>query len=189
MTTAFVLGNGISRKEIAIENLRRYGTIYGCNAAYRDFVPDVLVATDTPISEAIQRSEYALNHRFYTRKPLLGLGAQLIPEEIWGYSSGPVAVAIAAQQHSLIYLVGFDMGPTSNGKFNNIYADTEFYKKSAAVPTYTGNWINQIKDIAKKYSKTKFIRVVGSTTASIDAFKFIHNLDHMPILDFLKTYK
>ena len=190
MSTAFVLGNGLSRKELDLNVLTRYGTIYGCNALYRDFTPTVLVATDTPISETIQRSEYAFKHRFYTRKPLLGLGAQIIPEEIWGYSSGPVAVSLASQHgNSLVYLIGFDMGPASNGKFNNVYADTEFYKKSAAVPTYTGNWINQIKEITKKFSTTKFVRVVGPTTASINTLESISNLSHMPILDFQRSYK
>ena len=44
MTTAFVLGNGVSRKEIDLESLRKWGKTYGCNALYRDFAPDVLVA-------------------------------------------------------------------------------------------------------------------------------------------------
>lgn len=190
MSTAFVLGNGISRKEIDLNALHQYGDIYGCNALYRDFVPTILVATDAPISETIQRSEYALKHSFYTRKPLLGLGARIIPEEIWGYSSGPVAVSLAAQHsHSLIYLIGFDMGPSAAGKFNNVYADTEFYKKSAAVPTYIGNWVNQIKEITKKFSSTKFVRVVGPTTANIKALESIPNLSHLPILDFQRSYK
>ena len=190
MSTAFVLGNGLSRKALDLDVLTRYGNIYGCNALYRDFAPTVLVATDTPISEAIQLSNYALKHRFYTRKPLPSLGAQMIPEEIWGYSSGPVAVALAAQHgHLLIYLVGFDMGPALAGKFNNVYADTEFYKKSTAVPTYTGNWVNQIKEITKKFSNINFVRVVGDTTASIKALESISNLSHMPIQEFQKSYK
>ena len=44
---AFVLGNGISRKHIPLEPLRAHGKIYGCNALYRDFAPDHLVAVDT----------------------------------------------------------------------------------------------------------------------------------------------
>ena len=190
MTTAFVLGNGTSRQGLDLNKLSEFGPIYGCNALFRDFVPSVLVATDTPISEAIQRSEYALKHRFYTRKPLLGLGAQIIPEDIWGYSSGPVAVNLAALAgNNRIYLIGFDMGPSSVGKFNNMYADSEFYKKSSAVPTYTGNWVNQIKTTVKKFPSIEFIRVVGMSTTSIKELESLPNLYHMPILDFQRSYK
>ena len=37
----FVLGNGTSRKDILLEPLRQHGTIYGCNALYREFKPDI----------------------------------------------------------------------------------------------------------------------------------------------------
>ena len=86
MTTAFVLGNGLSRQAVDLQRLRRLGKIYGCNALYREFTPDVLVATDTPISEHIQRIEYANAHCFYTRYPINGLGAQRIPEDYFTYS-------------------------------------------------------------------------------------------------------
>ena len=44
MNNLFCLGNGESRLEINLEDLRPHGKIYGCNALYRDFIPDVLVA-------------------------------------------------------------------------------------------------------------------------------------------------
>ena len=50
MDRAFVIGNGQSRLQIDLNNLRSKGTIYGCNALYRDFIPDVLVATDCKMS-------------------------------------------------------------------------------------------------------------------------------------------
>jgi hypothetical protein len=40
MTTAYVIGNGTSRKIFPIEQLKGKGTIYGCNAIYRDH-PDL----------------------------------------------------------------------------------------------------------------------------------------------------
>ena len=185
MTTAFVLGNGLSRKDIDLAVLSKSGTIYGCNALYRDFVPDVLVATDRDISEHIQRSKYALTYCFYTRDPIGNLGARRIPEQWWKFSSGPVAVALAAEdKHTKIYMLGFDMGPSETGHFNNVYADTEFYKKSSAVPTYTGNWVNQIIEIIKKFPTTEFIRVVGTTTAQIKNLENFPNLLHTPIQQF-----
>lgn len=190
MTTAFVLGNGISRKSIELPALRQWGKIYGCNALYRDFEPDVLVATDRPISEQIQHSGYALSHCFYTRKPINGRGACSIPENIWGYSSGPVAVNLAAIDGNLkIYLLGFDMGPAENGLFNNVYANTEFYKTSAANPTFAGNWVRQIVDTAKRFPKVEFVRVEGATTAKISRFDNIENLKNMAIQEFRNIHK
>ena len=42
----FCIGNGESRQGFDLEKLRQHGTIYGCNAIYRDFMPDVLTAVD-----------------------------------------------------------------------------------------------------------------------------------------------
>jgi hypothetical protein len=185
MTTAFVLGNGVSRQAVALELLRPLGKIYGCNALYRDFVPDVLIATDRPISTEIQNSGYAITNKFYTRKPIEGQGALKVPHDYYGYSSGPIATGIAAMdQHHLIYIIGFDMGPVNN-KFNNVYADTDFYRKSDATPVYTGNWTKQIRRICEDFSKTQFVRVQGKTTADIAEFAGIKNLRHLPIHTFL----
>ena len=52
--TAFVIGNGKSREGMDLNDLKKHGMTYGCNALYREFTPDVLVAKDKPISDAIQ---------------------------------------------------------------------------------------------------------------------------------------
>ena len=186
MSAAFVLGNGISRLAVNFDLLKPLGKIYGCNALYREFSPDVLVSTDRGIAQTIQNSGYAQNHTMYTRKPLPGLGARTVPQSYFGFSSGPIAVALAAlDRHLAIYLVGFDMGPTASNRFNNVYADTEFYKKSSSLPTFTGNWSRQIVSICKDFPKTSFYRVMGDTTAAVAELANVDNLQHMPITDFL----
>ena len=169
MSRAFVLGNGVSRQLVDLNNLRHLGQIYGCNALYRDFVPDVLVSTDKPISTRIQDSGYAQHNRFYTRRPVPGNSANPVPQKYYGYSSGPIAASIAALDGAVvIYLVGFDMGPINN-HFNNVYANTEFYKKSSAQPTFTGNWARQF---------------MGPTTAPVGDFANIRNFRTMSMEDF-----
>lgn len=186
MNRAFVLGNGTSRAGIDLAKLQLFGYVYGCNALYREFVPNILVSTDKPIAERIQNEGYAKSNKFYTRRPLPGLGAHSIPQQYFGFSSGPAAVGLAAlDKNSVIYMLGFDMGPSPAGKFNNIYADTEFYKRSSAVPTYTGNWVRQIKTIAKDFPRTSFYRIVGDTTADVPELNGVKNLSHMPLADFL----
>ena len=187
MTAAFVLGNGISRQQIDLNLLKPLGRVYGCNAIYREFAPDVLISTDAPISERIQHEGYSQTHVHYTRKPLPDAGALRIAQQYFGYSSGPVAVAQAALDGArAIYLIGFDMGPNRTGRFNNCYADTEFYKKSSANPTFAGNWTRQIKQIARDFSKTSFFRVVGETTAEIRDLQGVPNLAHVDIVTFQK---
>ena len=185
MTIAFVLGNGVSRQSVNLELLRPLGKIYGCNALYRDFIPDVLVATDKPIATEIQNSKYAIEHKFYTRKPIDNLGALRVPQNYYGFSSGPIATGIAAiDQPQTIYMIGFDMGPVNN-KFNNVYADTDFYRKSDATPVFTGNWVKQIRKITEDFSTIQFIRVQGKTTADLAEFANIKNLKHLPMHSFL----
>lgn len=185
MALAFVLGNGVSRRLIDLELLRPMGKIYGCNALYREFTPDVLVSTDLPIATAIQESRYAIRNRFYTRRPTGNLGALRIPQEFFGFSSGPVAVGIAAQDGARsIYMLGFDLGPTESGGFNNIYADTEFYKRSTSRPTYAGNWVKQILSIVRDFPTTTFYRVTSPDSAQIPELQKLANLAHVDMSEF-----
>jgi hypothetical protein len=184
--TAFVLGNGVSRYHINVNTLLKLGTVYGCNALYRTHTPHVLVATDQPISTQIQETGYSAKHKFYTRRPINNLGAIRVPQQYFGFSSGPIATGIAAiDSHSTIYMLGFDMGPTANGLFNNIYADTEFYKKSNATPTFSGNWVKQIITVTKDFPNTNFIRVCGDTTAVVPELQSLNNMKSTPIADFV----
>lgn len=186
MSAAFVLGNGVSRLAVDLNQLKQRGQIYGCNALYREFAPDVLVSTDKGIAQAIQNSGYAQKHLMYTRKPLPGLGARTVPQSYFGFSSGPIAVGLAAiDKHTAIYLIGFDMGPSATDRFNNVYADTEFYKKSISLPTFTGNWTRQIVTVCKDFPKISFHRVMGDTTAGIPELSNIDNLRNMPMAEFL----
>jgi hypothetical protein len=181
---AFVLGNGRSRLALDLAILAKQGTIYGCNALYREFVPNVLVATDRPIATSIQQSGYSAQYRFHTRKPIPGLGAQPVPQKYFGFSSGPLATVLAAMDgHDSVYLVGFDMGPMPGDLFNNVYADTEFYKKSSARPTYTGNWVRQLTHVARDFPRVRFIRVHGETTAPISQFDSISNMYQLGLED------
>lgn len=186
MSIAFVLGNGISRQAVDLKQLQSRGKIYGCNALYREFVPDVLVATDTPIAKSIQESNYALKHRFHTRRPMGNLGALAVPKEYFGYSSGPIAVSLAAKdQNQRVFLLGFDMGPGQDQKFNNVYAGTEFYKPVGATPTFTGNWVKQICKVISDHPHTQFFRICGETTHRIGELEALPNLYHQPMTVFI----
>lgn len=185
--SAFVLGNGVSRELVSTDRLLELGKVYGCNGIYRTHVVEALVATDHPIARVIQESGYSKINRFYTRRPLPNLGGQSVPKDYFGYSSGPIAVAIAAQdRHRKIYMLGFDMGPGTDGKFNNVYAGTDNYKPRGSAPTYTGNWCRQIVRVTGDFPNVEFIRVQGPTTADIPELNKIRNLTHLPMSSFFE---
>lgn len=185
MSLGFALGNGNSRRAVDLNLLKELGKVYACNAIYREFTPDVLVATDPKISMAIQESGYPKQNRFHTRRPIQGMGARSLPRDYKGFSSGPNAIAQACiDGMETIYLLGFDLGSSGN-QFNNVYADTEFYKRSIDPPTFAGNWIKQIKRIADDYAQCRFIRIEGPDTALVPTLTESKNIETMPIDRFL----
>lgn len=61
------LGNGNSRKGLDLDKLSLYFTMYGCNAIYRDWTPDVLVAVDHGIMHEIYHSGFGYSTPCYFR--------------------------------------------------------------------------------------------------------------------------
>ena len=53
MSIAFVLGNGLSRKPIPLDPLQQFGKVYACNAVYRTYTPNYLVAVDAKMINEI----------------------------------------------------------------------------------------------------------------------------------------
>ena len=56
---AVCLGNGKSRIGLDLVKMKDYATVIGCNAIYRDFSPDILVALDSRMSHEVYSSGYA----------------------------------------------------------------------------------------------------------------------------------
>lgn len=159
---AFVLGNGVSRLRVNLENLKTYGTIYGCNALYREFTPHYLIAVDVKMVNEIISSGYHKNHEVWTN-PNKGITSKdqlnfFDPHK--GWSSGPTALWLAArQQHPNIFIFGFDYQGLENGRVNNVYAGTHNYKKSTDSATFYGNWASQTDKVFGEFKKVNFYRV------------------------------
>ena len=88
--TVFCIGNGQSRSPVDLIKLRPHGKIYGCNALFRDFTPDVLCSVDGPMMHEVYQSGYADNNETWLRdwNPIPGMTynsvvyANLTPTEI-----------------------------------------------------------------------------------------------------------
>lgn len=66
-TKVFLLGNGESRKNFNIDLLKPHGKVYGCNALYREYTPDVLVSVDHGIMHEIYQSGYCYKNETWFR--------------------------------------------------------------------------------------------------------------------------
>jgi hypothetical protein len=185
---SFILGNGTSRLAVDPNHLRSYGQIYGCNALYRDFAPDVLVSTDRGISQEIQQSGYSKSHVHYTRHVGDGTGSVLIPQPAYRFSSGPAAAWLAARNGaSLIYLIGFDLTGT-DGKINNVYAGTEHYKPSGSPATYSGNWVLQIDYVMGLFTDVNIVYVTNEPDSVPSSWHDRRNFDIVHMQVFLSTF-
>lgn len=159
---SFVLGNGQSRLHLNLQELKQYGKIYGCNALYREFEPDYLVAVDPKMIVEIEETKWQNRHQVWTNfnaKYKNFTGFNYFQPSL-GWSSGPSALYLAAGHlPTEIFIFGFDYVGKA-GLLNNVYADTKNYKKATDVATYHGNWEKQTEQIIKTNSTIKFYRVV-----------------------------
>lgn len=188
--TAFVLGNGTSRKSIDLNQLKSNGTVYGCNALYREFEPDYLIAVDTKMILEINKSGYQHSHEVWTNpnRAYDKMNGFNFFNPSKGWSSGPTALHLASTHNNdVIYILGFDYQGI-NEKVNNIYADTPNYKKSRDKATFFGNWLKQTVITCQKFNKKRYIRVLGDNAFIPKEFQNIDNLTHISVEEFKKTF-
>ena len=192
LSTAFVLGNGTSRASINPQSLQQLGKVYGCNALYRSFAPDYLIAVDAKMIVEINKSGYQRKHQVWTNPNKLYDRMEgfnfFRPSK--GWSSGPTALWLASQHnYATVYILGFDYQGSNNGKhFNNIYADTENYKRSHDTATYYGNWLRQTTSVILSHPNINYIRVIASDNFIPPELNKIVNLTHMSTETFKKMY-
>ena len=163
---AFIIGNGPSRKDFDLKQLAG-GHVYGCNALYRDFWPDYLVAIDPKIISEIKGSEFP-SDRF------------IIPpeEEQWepqdyrpGYrtrsNAGMNACLEAIKQGAdELFLLGFDFVIADKDvALGNLYDGTNGYEMETR--TTFSDTIARVKYFqwfADKFPETTFYVVLPEET-------------------------
>jgi hypothetical protein len=187
---AFVLGNGTSRKPIDVNQLKTLGKVYGCNALYRTHEPDYLVAVDTKMILEINKSGYQKNHEVWTNpnKAYARFKGFNYFNPSKGWSSGPTALWLASEhENETIYILGFDyMGLDDGKKFNNVYADSQNYKKSHDSATFFGNWMRQTASVIQNNPKKRYIRVIANDGYIPKDLRKFDNLQHITVDEFQK---
>ena len=195
MSIAFVLGNGTSRQRIPLDPLRKFGTIYACNAVYREFKPDYLVAVDTKMINEIVQYRYHKEGQVWTNynKSYEKYSGLNYFEPSKGWSSGPTALDLASDHgHKTIYILGFDYQGIGRKQelVNNVYAGTENYKKVHDRATYFGNWERQTSTVIQKNPRIRYIRVVEVEPYFVpNSLEGHDNLRHITVEKFKQKFK
>lgn len=192
-TISFVIGNGVSRASIDLSILKKYGLIYACNAVYRDFDPDYLVAVDVKMILEINRAKYQYkNPNVWTNKnkAYSSMNRLNFFEPSKGWSSGPTALWLASSHKpKKIYILGFDFKGLEDGKrLNNLYADTLNYKRSSDGATYHGNWLRQTETVIQDNPQIQYIRIIQPENFNPDELNKFSNYSTLYVENFNKIF-
>ena len=199
MSTAFIICNGPSRKEINLESLRQYGKIIGCNALYRDFMPDVLITVDKGMVRELNENLIQFKTECWTfpsksYKRLKGFNFLIKHQKIYDrWCSGSTALFIANRFHGpfdKIYILGMDLEAEKNSS-NNIYTGTRNYDDPRRAVRTTEQFDTSTRKWAacfKKWENTKFIRVLGPTPAHQKKWNTYKNFSEITVDQFKEQF-
>jgi hypothetical protein len=196
--TAFVLGNGESRKGISIDDLKEKGTVFACNAVYRTHRPHFLVAVDPKMIFEIAETDYPVHNKVWSNfNAQYNKHPKILNHVNWfkpslGWSSGPTALRMACEHgFKEIYILGFDYQGHNQGKrftLNNMFGDTRNYKKRNDEATFYGNWMNQTKRCLQDFKDVKFHRVIPQGWFRPKDLEWNGNIDHPTTEEFLSKF-
>ena len=150
---AYVIGNGPSRKNFDLSRLKDTGQTYGCNAIYRDFIPDFIFSVDAKMT--MQMTEDKVGQQTIHYGPSLEVNRKnnkgmihLIPNNPHWISGNAAFWTAGVHGHKNIYLLGFDFREYGKGELNNIYQDTVCYGERHGDQVFEG-WLKQFRDMLK----------------------------------------
>jgi hypothetical protein len=194
---AVIIGNGPSRLEFDLQHLKKPSgllgantlQIYGCNALYRDFTPDFLVATgNNGIVDEIANSDYCKDNIVYSNSiHLLEHPSKfyLIPYDPYADAGTAAAYIAAFDGHKKIYLLGFD-GHDMPGHNSNVYAGTNGYDDKWEFEFDNVKWIDNHAHLCTIYSDVDFVWVTSSGRSTIpEKLKWVENYRQISHRDFV----
>ena len=175
--TAFIIGNGKSRDGFDLEKLRPYGKIYGCNALYRDFEPDFLVAIDDGMIDEIKQSDFPKEK--FIEPPLV---ERFEPAKLHGRTHGlprsnagmNAMMEAIRRDHDQLILIGFDFIVASEEiGTSNIYTDTVNYgPETKATFADNANRMWFLNWFIDNNSDVKFIFTIPMIEGSVSIWEF-----------------
>lgn len=175
--TACVIGNGPSRLSLDLTMIGHRMSTYGCNALYRDYIPNYLISMDYNMVCEIISNNIHYRTNFYTQHDnrvdeLKNKGHPI--DFFWGFSetndSGNSALRLALQhKHNTVYMIGFDYSDNPSS-LPNVYSNTQNYPRNHTWPAASmtdTKWEQRLKKILKDYPNQKVVRVNGTKSLNI----------------------
>jgi len=170
---AYCIGSGPSRKGFDLSLLRDTGQLYGCNALYRDILPDFIFSVDAMMTAQMIKDEVGLKTIHYA--PSLEVNRDktkmlhLIPNNPHWISGNTAFWTAGVHGHRNIYLIGYDFREYGAGELNNIYQDTQNYGERNADTIFDG-WLKQFRHMIKLRPYINF------TVVHDDPPEYLHHL-------------
>jgi len=192
---AVVVGNSPTRLEFNLQHLKKFSGLlgadtlqtYGCNAVYRDFTPDFLVAHGNDIVKELAESEYIKDNIVYTNAiHLLEYPNKfyLIPYNPYADAGTTAAYIAAFDGHKKIYLLGFDEQDSENYNFN-VYAGTNGYDAVDA-EILSDTWVTNRIELFNLYDDVDFIWVTPRGRSTVpESHKYCLNFRQISHRDFV----
>jgi len=192
---AVVIGNSPSRLGFDLANLKKYSGLlgadtlqsYGCNALYRDFTPDFLVAVGNEITKELSTSEYVKNNIVYTSAiHLLEYPNKfyLIPYNPYADAGTTAAYIACFDGHKRVYLLGFDEQDSPGQNFN-VYAGSNGYDH-IDTEILSSKWIDNRLELFTLYNDVDFVWVTPHGRSNIpESHKYCTNLRQISFRDFV----
>jgi len=188
--TGFLIGNGLSRQGFELESLRSKGPIYGCNALYRDFHPDVLCALDHGVLLELMNAEYpGVVGKLNKTHTAAILGGKLLDLEVpkgkgVAWYSGIFAAWLLANNHpelKRVFMLGYDL---YDAKQNNIYTGTLNYERMGMNDKIQFDNFRAL--VFDKFPETTFFRVIENEVESPlpDEWILLNNVRNISYIDF-----
>ena len=160
---AYCIGNGPSRKGFDLTRLKPHGQTYGCNALYRDFMPDFIFSVDAKMTAQMCLDKVGRKTIHYApslevnRRHAKGM-IHLIPNNPHWISGNQAFWTAGVHGHKNIYLLGYDFREYGRGQLNNMYQDTTNYGPRNDDTIFDG-WLKQFRDMIKMRPYVNYIIV------------------------------
>ena len=190
---AYCIGNGPSRKNFDLDRLKASGQTYGCNALYRDFIPDFIFSVDTKMSTQMVEDEVGLKTVHYApalevnRKQSKGM-INLIPNNPYWISGNQAFWTAGVHGHKNIYLIGYDFREYGKGELNNIYQDTACYGERNDDNIFDG-WLKQFRDMLKMRPYVNYTVVHDSPPEYMNHFQTGTDLGNSKVITYAEFEK
>jgi hypothetical protein len=170
MTTAFLIGNGLSREPIDLSKLK--GDTYGCNLIYTEFMPDYLCLMDKKVMEKVLEDSINIipytwkrkQSEFSKQKVCKANQVNTLESDLHYRNSGLLSLELALEQkkYDTIYFLGYDLYTNVQREYiNNVYKEDSLYRKNTKDHNPATGHIARFLRVFCNNNDINFIRVVN----------------------------